>query len=109
MVSPDFPDIPDVPESTRIKQTVITLTEHLYHQLIERVIVALAHLQGVPGITTLHLPHQSHLLGLFTEGILLGSILHLEQQPLLLECLYCCSHAAKVTIIRHELHELHEN
>ena len=88
---------------------VITLTEHLYHQLIERIIVALSHLQGIPGITTLHLPHQSHFLGLFAEGILLGGILHLEQQPLLLECLYRCSHAAKVAIIRHELHELHEN
>ena len=97
------------PEFEVMLYLVITLTEHLYHQLIERVIVALAHLQGVPGITTLHLPHQSHLLGLFAESILLGGILHLEQKPLLLECLYRCSHAAKVTIIRHELHELHEN
>ena len=87
---------------------IVALTEHLDHELVEGVIVTLAHLQGIPGITTLHLPHQPHLLGLLAEGILLCGILHLEQQPLLLECLYRCSHAAKVAIIRHELHELHE-
>jgi hypothetical protein len=59
------------------------LTEYLYHQLVQRVVVALSHPQRPPGITTLHLPLQSHLLGLLAESLFLSSVLHLEQQFLL--------------------------
>ena len=62
---------------------LVTLPEHLHHELVQRVIVALPHLQRIPGITTLHLPLQSHLLGLLTERLFLSGILHLEQQFLL--------------------------
>ena len=65
---------------------LIALAEHLHHQLVQGVIITSAHLQGIPGVTALHLPLQSHLFGLLTEGFLLGLILHLEQQPLLLKC-----------------------
>ena len=67
---------------------ILALAMHLDHELVERVIVALPHFYRPPGITTFHLPLQPHLLGLFAVGFLLGLILHLEQQPLLLECQY---------------------
>ena len=67
---------------------ILTLAMHLDHELVKRVIVALPHFHGPPGITTLNLPLQPHLLGLFAVGFLLGLILHLEQQTLLLECQY---------------------
>ena len=63
---------------------VITLTENLDHELIQRVIIAFAHFQRKPGIATFHLSLQSHFLGLFAKSLLLGLILQLEQQPLLL-------------------------
>ena len=74
------------PELEVMFYLLVALAEHLYHQLVQGIIIAFAHLQGIPGITALHLPLQPHLFGLLTEGFLLGLILHLEQQPLLLEC-----------------------
>jgi hypothetical protein len=72
--------------------------EHLYHQLVQRVVVALSHPQRPPGITTLHLPLQPHLLGLLAESLLLRLILQLEQQPLLLE-----RQDWRILLISHEL------
>ena len=63
---------------------VLALTEHLDYQLVQRVIVALTHAEGPPGITALHLPLQAHFLGLLAESLFLGLILQLEQKPLLL-------------------------
>ena len=67
---------------------LVALPEHFHHELVQRVIVALAHLQRIPGIAALHLPLQSHLLGLLAESLFLSRILHLEQQPLLLKRQY---------------------
>ena len=58
---------------------VVILSEHLHHKLVQRVIIALPHLQRIPCITTLNLPLQPHLLGLFAESFLLRLILQLEQ------------------------------
>ena len=66
----------------------VALSEHFHHELVQRVIVALAHLQRIPGIAAFHLPLQSHLLGLLAESLFLSRILHLEQQPLLLKRQY---------------------
>ena len=77
---------------------VVTLPEHLHHQLVQRVIVAPAHLQRIPCITALHLPLQTHLLGLLAKGLLLSLILQLEQQSLLLKRQY-----RRVLLISHEL------
>ena len=63
---------------------VFTLTEHLHDKLIQRVIIALTHFNGIPCITTLHLSLQPHLFSLLAKGLLLSCILHLEQEPLLL-------------------------
>ena len=63
---------------------LIALTVHLHHQLVKGVIIAPTYLQGIPGIATLDLPQQSHLLGLLAERLLLCLILQLEQQALLL-------------------------
>ena len=71
---------------------VVPLTVNLYHQLVQRVVIALSHLQRIPGITALHLPLQPHLLGLFVKGLLLSGILHLEKQPLLRQFLYRSCH-----------------
>ena len=66
---------------------VIPLTEHLDDELVQRVIITLPHFKRIPGIAPFHFPLQTHLFGLLAEGILLGCIFHLEQQPLLLKCL----------------------
>ena len=58
---------------------ILALAMYLHHKLVQRVIVTLPHLHGPPGITTFHLPLQSHLFGLLAVGFLFGSILHLEQ------------------------------
>ena len=58
---------------------VVALAEYLHDELVERVVVALAHADGIPCITALHLPLQSHLLGLLAVGFLFCSVLHLEQ------------------------------
>ena len=67
---------------------IIVLAKHLDHELVERVIIAIPHLQRIPGITPLHLPLQTHLFCLFAEGFLFCLILHLEQQTLLLKRQY---------------------
>ena len=67
---------------------LIALTEYLHDELVQRVVVTLAHFQRIPGITTLHLPLQTHFLSLLAVGFLFGGVLHLEQEPLLLEGLY---------------------
>ena len=67
---------------------VIALTVYLHDKLVQRVVITLAHLHRPPGIATLYLPLQAHLFGLLAVGFLLGGILHLKQQPLLLECQY---------------------
>ena len=67
---------------------ILALTVHLHDELVQRVIVAFAHPHGIPGIAALHLPLQPRCLGLLAKGLLLSGILHLEQQPLLLQCQY---------------------
>ena len=62
--------------------------EYLYCQLVEGVIITLAHLQRIPRITPFDLSLNTRLLRLFAERLLLRLILQLEQQPLLLEGLY---------------------
>ena len=63
---------------------LVGCTENLHHQLVERIIVALSHLQGPPRIAALHFPQNPHFFGLLAKRFLLGLILQLEQQPLLL-------------------------
>ena len=63
---------------------VVALTENFNHELVQRVIIAFAHFQRKPGITTFHLSLQAHRLGLLAKSLLLSLILQLEQQPLLL-------------------------
>ena len=67
---------------------VVRLAEDLDDELVEGVVVTLACFQGEPGIAAFDLPLQTHLLGLFAVGFLLGSVFHLEEKALLLECQY---------------------
>ena len=57
---------------------LVALTVHLHSQLVQRVVIAPPNPQRIPGITTHHLPLQSHLLGLLTKSIFLRLILQLE-------------------------------
>ena len=50
-------------------------THHLDSQLVQRVVVTLAELDGPPGIATLNLPLHTRLLGLLAERLLLGLVL----------------------------------
>ena len=63
---------------------IVALAVHLHYKLVQRVVVTLPHPHRPPGIAALHLPQHTHLLGLLAVSLLLGSILHLEQKPLLL-------------------------
>ena len=65
---------------------LIALAEDFDDKLIQRVVVAFSQLEGIPCITTLYLPLQTDILGLLAVGFLFSGILHLEQEPLLLEC-----------------------
>ena len=63
---------------------LVSSAEHLYHQLVEGVVITLTHLQGIPCITPFDLPFYACLFSLFAECLLLCLILQLEQQTLLL-------------------------
>ena len=63
---------------------VVCGTEHLYTQLVHRVIEAAADTHRPPCIASFHQPCQPLLLGLSLVSLLLRLILQLEQQPLLL-------------------------
>ena len=58
--------------------------EHLYTELIQRVVVAAAHAHRPPSIAALHLSRQSSLFGLATVVLLLRLVFQLEQEALLL-------------------------
>ena len=54
-------------------------------QLVERVVVAPSHAEGIPAHSALHFPSDAHRLGLLAEGFLLVFILHTQEQFLSLQ------------------------
>ena len=59
-----------------------------YGELVKRVVIALAHADGPPGIAALQLPLHADGLGELAEGFFLGGIFQLQQQFLLHQGLY---------------------
>ena len=58
---------------------------YLYSQLVERVVVAFAHVDRIPGIATLYLALHTDGFSLSAESFLLAVVFYFEQQPLLNE------------------------
>ena len=82
MVDSGFPAINPkerywLPELEVVLDVGISSTHQLYSQLVQRVVVALAELDGPPGITSLDSPLYTRLLGLLAESFLLGLVFQL--------------------------------
>ena len=71
-----------------VRNIFIRRAENLQRPLVERVVVALPHAYGKPCVAPFHLACHSLGLRLPSESLFLCRILYLEQQPLLLQCLY---------------------
>ena len=67
---------------------VVLRAQHFHGQLVQRVVVTLAHADGKPCVAALHLALQAHGFGLAAELFLLAVVFHLKQQLVLHENLY---------------------
>ena len=59
----------------------------LHSQLVQRVVITLADLDGPPGITSVYHSLDAYLLGMLAKGLLLRLVFQLQQQALLLQLL----------------------